>query len=338
MLFMQKKLFLPKRTAALVLGVTVSALSHVRSEVLVDWGGTYVSPSTAAVFANTVPPPPGQTLSEDFRIITLGDQSYATVRGPNLWYNGTVANLTPTEGYTAPEGKSSTFYGGWSGSSGDSPAIPGGESGNDASLNSRTVFSAVGQPGGDAIFLSGNFPETQFRGLLVFDKADFLNGMNEEQVGFDENSTLSFSGFTGGWISTFHWVVQDGEEWFISEASFTAHDDFIFWGAPVSSTLTDPNSQLWASYTPILSDSAGPYLYNAAPEEGYENHVFTNIRSVGIYFDNYDFRMPVGGTSFANIGLQEFVVTGVVVVPEPATFALSGFALAGFALLKRRKA
>lgn len=322
---MNKLPFHPLRSTVLFVCASAFSLANSFAEVLVDWGGNYVSSSQ--IYSNTAYP-------ADFR----AEGMYSTVRGPNLWYNGTVANLTPSSGYLAPLGKSSTFYGGWSASSGDAPAVPGGEEGNVSGLNSRVVLQngPGGQPGQDAIYLATNNTAPAFRGLIVFDKSDFLNDMNEPTVGFDGSSSLSFTGFVGGYRANIRWVVQDNDNWYISDASFTGSGASDFWGAVASSTLNDPNNQLWVSYTPILSDSAGPYLYNAAPGSGYATHTFSNIQSVGVYFDSYGVPSSGDGT-YTNFGLQQFTVNGIA-VPEPGTFALAGLALAGLAVLRRRKA
>lgn len=307
---------------ALVLAVSVHAAT-----VLVDWGGNYVS--STEMYSNTEFP-------TDFRAETLSGQGYSTVRGPVLGYSGTVANLTPGGGYTAPSGKSSTFYGGWSASSGTGPAVPGGASGTQSGLSSRSVLQngAGGQPGEDIMYLALDTPAPAFRGLFVFEKNDFLNGMDAGTVAFDASSELSFTGLVGGYRPILRWVVLDGSTWYISDASFTGTGSFLFWGAAVSSTLSDPNSQLWASYVPIESDSAGPYLYNAAPASGYAAHSFSNVQAVGVYFDSYGVSVTDG--TFTNVGLQNFSVTGVA-VPEPSTLAFAAIGIAVIGVGLRRK-
>lgn len=294
---------------------------------MADWGGNYVS--STEVYSNTEFP-------DEFRTETILGQGYSTLRGPVLSTSGTVANLTPGGGYAAPSGKTSAFYGGWSSSSGTDPAVPGGASGTESGLNSRSVLQngAGGQPGEDIMYLSLNTAAPAFRGLFIFEKDDFLNGMNAETVAFDETSELSFTGLVGGYRPNLRWVVLDGGTWYISDVSFTGTGSFLFWGAAVSSTLSDPNSQLWASYIPIASDSAGPYLYNAAPGSGYGAHSFSNIQAVGVYFDSYGVSVTDG--TFTNVGLQSFSVTGVA-VPEPSAlaFAMTGIAVIGVGL--RRK-
>ena len=170
--------------------------------------------------------------------------------------------------------------------------------------------------------------------MMVFEKQDFLNGTSTETVAFDSSSSLSFSGLVGGARPNLRWAVLDGSTWYVSDATFTGTGSFLFWGAAVSSTLTDPNSQLWASYIPIESDSAGPYLYNAAPSSGYAAHTFSNIQAVGIYYDSYG--VPITDGTFTNVGLQQFTVSGVT-VPEPSTYMLAGLSLALLALRKRKK-
>lgn len=307
----------------LVAVLTLVVCAGAQATIVVDWGGDYVS--TTQVYSNAVYP-------TDFRSETLLGQGYSTVRGPVLGYAGTVANLTPSSGYTAPSGKSSTFYGGWSASSGTGPAVPGGVSGTDAGLNSRSVFQNSGsQPGEDFIYLASNASAPAFRGLIVFDKADFLNGSGQT-VAFDSTSSLSFNGLVGGARPVLRWVVQDGSTWYISETTFTGTGSFLFWGAAASSTLSDPNSQNWTSYTPIQSDSAGPYLYNPAPLSGYATHTFSDIQSVGVYFDSYGVSLTDG--TFTNVGLQGFTVDAQV-VPEPGVMA--SLATAGFLIAFRRR-
>jgi hypothetical protein len=128
------------------------------------------------------------------------------------------------------------------------------------------------------------------------------------------------------------WVIQDGDTWYISDATFTGTGSFLFWGAAVSATLSDPNSQAWAPYIPIESDSAGPYLYNPAPSTGYAAHTFSDIQTIGVYFDSYG--VPITDGTFTNVGLQGFTVDAVV-VPEPSVMVL--VALASFSIFFRRK-
>jgi hypothetical protein len=193
----------------------------------------------------------------------------------------------------------------------------------------------VAGTGGDFINLSISSSAPGIRGIIAFAKSGFLSGFDTQAVGFDSTSSISFTGLTNGFRPVVRWVIQDGDTWYISQNSFTGTGTG-FWGAPTDSTLVDPNSALWAAYVPILTDSAGPYFYNPAPESGYATHTFSNIQTIGVFFDSYG--QPSIDGSFSSFGLQNFVVDGVIApIPEPATgaLAMAGAFSLGFMHLRR---
>jgi len=313
----------------LVWALTIGSVCSSFAVTFVDWGGDYVTESQ--VLVNT------EVTSEHYRTYDpTPSQGYNTLRGTVLSYGGGIQELTPATGYQAPVGKSSSFWGGWTASAGTGPGIPGGISGNVDFTSNRTVWNnPVAGTGGDFINLSISSSAPAIRGIIAFAKTGFLSGFDAQSVAFDSSSSISLTGMTSGFRPVVRWVIQDGDTWYISENSFTGTGTG-FWGAPTNATLNDPNSALWAAYVPILTDSAGPYFYNPAPETGYATHAFTNIQTVGVFFDSYG--QPVIDGAYSGFGLQNFTVNGVIAaVPEPSTSLLAAAGALGLGWMRFRR-
>jgi hypothetical protein len=277
--------------------------------IAVDWGGTYGSQAF------------GNAAAEDFAT-TYGSGIYASVStlkdGPR--------NLTPTSGYTAPEGKSSTFWGGWMASTPDATSeatIPGSvHPGTDSPLqawdNNRGIWA-------DRISIGVARYQARLRGMIYFSKSDFLNDLNSTTVAFDENSSLSFSGITdGNFGPNVRWVIQDGDTWYVSSAQGVGEYNKVF-----TLTLEDPNSALWAAFEPYSNDT-----YNAAPDSGYATHTFSNIQAVGMFFDSYGLASRnYDGDGWARFAMQSFTMEASA-VPEPSIAGLAGVTLVSFGIAK----
>lgn len=280
----------------------------------VHWGGNYVSEHTLLQ---------GTEFPGAYRVYTDGGQSYLSIKSA-------VQNLTPASGYDAPVDRSGSFSGGWMASQGPAPGVPGGESGNGGGLDNRVVYDGGAK---DRISLSlpvaGGAPA--MRGMIVFEKSGFLNGLDQQTVGFDSSSMLSFSGIMDGYRPVGRWLVMDGNTWYISQATIIQ----AAYNTVETHTLTDPNSVLWAAFIPTENDSLGAFFYNEAPTTGYEAHTFSDVRGGGIFFDSYGALAGDGG--FSRFVLEDYSMT-LSVVPEPSsiTFLIAAScALLGLAWRKR---
>ncbi len=115
-------------------------------------------------------------------------------------------------------------------------------------------------------------------GLWFWKKEYFLNGGDTSinKVSFDENSLLAvhisryWNGIQGG-----RFVVQDGEQFYISE--------YVFTDALRSTQTLVPTQSRWAEYNPDE-----PYHVRFDPEgASFSNHTFTDVSAVGFYlFDD----------------------------------------------------
>jgi glucose/arabinose dehydrogenase len=125
----------------------------------------------------------------------------------------------------------------------------------------------------DRIYQSADAPSDGWA-FLFWKKADFLNGASGT-VRFDSNSrleVLNTSGADGVVANNYgraRFVVQDGNQFFVSES----------YGDPAQSsfTMTNPNAQRWASYSP-----SGPYNLRFTGSS-FATRTFNNIQAVGIY-------------------------------------------------------
>ena len=146
-------------------------------------------------------------------------------------------------------------------------------------------------------------------------------------------------------VWTLRWVVRDGSQWYISDASMVtntndllnpnnsveANDTYIL--SPGSITATSDG--LWALYDPNdtsrLSSAAGAGLDFDFESGIFADRNFTNITALGIYVEN-----DTHDNSNKFLDIFQFSVDASV-IPEPSTWAMSGFGLFGLAWLMRRK-
>lgn len=304
------------KASAVVLGVNlaIGVLSpgSVLAATFVQWGGDYVSQSQ--VLSNTAYP-------SDYYVTSESGQSYGSLKG-------SIQSLAPTSGYAAPSGATSGFSGGWMGSQGAGPGFPGDASGNEGALNNRVVYENGANDRISLSLLAAGAPA--MRGLIVFDKGGFLNGLNSGPVSFDSSSQLSFSGIMDGYRPIGRWLVQDGGVWYISQSEIVQNA----YNTVETHVLGDLNNALWSVYQPVITDSYGTYFFNAAPSTGYAAHAFSDVTSVGVFFDSYGQANTDGG--FSRFVLQEFSATAV---PEPSVLALigAGALLVGVRQWKRRR-
>jgi hypothetical protein len=138
--------------------------------------------------------------------------------------------------------------------------------------------------------------------MYVFKKADFLNGRNTGSVVFDASSSFSVtSGSYNASTKLLRAVVQNGNSWYISQASNTV--------ASASTNpkiiLTNASEALWAVWDPLSSIDVSTLPDFSTTVAG---STFTDIQAVGIY--SHVTKYAVSGTVF-QIGFSSIQIGGV---------------------------
>jgi len=150
------------------------------------------------------------------------------------------------------------------------------------------------------------------RGILLWDKSDFLGGGSSQQVNItaDDAFSASFEALRG---SNNRWVVEVGGQLYASVENFTS----------TSSTSSSITSTMWQPFTigtlTNTPDTSWADLGTA------QSLTLDNVTAVGFYLDG----------AARNNNVTGFSVEATV-IPEPATAVLLGSAL-GFLLVSRRR-
>lgn len=166
----------------------------------------------------------------------------------------------------------------------------------------------------DILVLKGiveNPGSATIRGLIYFQKADFLNGGNNEPISLADHSTLTLNIRKANGTTSVRMAVLQGSQWYISDVAFNipAAGDIV--------TLTDLSSHTWGAWSPIGGAlPALPESYSVATS------TLTDIQAFGFYFE-----------ATRNNAAPEINITGFKVdaevgsIPEPSLALLSGFGL-----------
>ncbi len=131
------------------------------------------------------------------------------------------------------------------------------------------------------VFYSTEDAAVNFSSLFLWKKEDFINGgASAKNITFDATSNLMVD-LIRHWrnIEDGRFVVQDGEQFWISEYSF----EKLRSGYTIS---LNPLNSRWAKYYPQDCDLA----INLAEVE-FEPHEFTDVQAAGVYLARYDY-MP----------------------------------------------
>ncbi|MBE2204017.1 MAG: PEP-CTERM sorting domain-containing protein [Chthoniobacterales bacterium] len=267
------------------------AITNVNSATVVaDWGGDYVSVDQALA----VPTPVGSAPTWTYK------------------YSASTA-ISPASGYTAPSGKSGTFYG--------ALEVTNSEAANAASAwdaSPRIQNNAAADRirlRSKALAASGTSAVT---GLVFFKKTDFLNSMSSpSQIKFDSTSNFTMSLATN--VGSVRLAVLDGSQWYLSSYNFTSGSGNIS-----LSNLASENFGAWSI------DSTSAPLPAVPGSFGIAGSTFTDIQAVGFYFS--------GSTNTTGVtpGVQATAFS-VSAVPEPSTSLLMGVGLTGVLLMARRR-
>jgi hypothetical protein len=269
---------------SIILLLAGMAVSNLQSATLIDWGGTGMA-SSDTNFSLPTPTDNGNT---------------------RTWaYSASTPLLSTGGNYSGP-----TIYG----------ALQTGHT--SSGPNNFTPF--VDDRGGsdDRITTLVNTATTGdlIRGLVFFQKSDFLNG-STSTLTFDSSSsaTLSVIGNNGaGGPRGPRLAVLDGSSWYVSSSFFGGFSgDLVF---------SDLSTATFGAYDPTgapLNGTPGSFSTTGGS--------FTDIQAVGYYFDLGN---PAGTSGSAGMSIDIFQISAV---PEPSTALLLLGGLAGLALLRRRK-
>ncbi len=136
--------------------------------------------------------------------------------GVRTYVFSAVNSLVPTTGYTAPTGRSSTFYGALQNSQ---------ASGDPANFGAIQIATQVVDEGSN-FRVQGGAGDSTISGMIMFKKENFLNGY--------DTGTLALSGLGGNMniydvnatSAVFRYAVLSGTQWYLSEAVATGNTLF----------------------------------------------------------------------------------------------------------------
>lgn len=271
-----------------VLLMTILGTTGLKAATVVNWGGDYISAATVNLQTGTT-------------VDTGATKTYL--------YSTTNAK-SPASGYTAPVGKSGTFYGAFETTNG---------SGGTATMSAYRIEDNVA---GDRIKIWGQSSASAgntVKGLIFFEQGDYLAAGDAGTVTFDVSSTMSlnvntFTGNAGARMAVF-----SGGKWYLSQAVATSTGLFSM------SNLSAASWGEWAINSATAPLNAPPTTFATLGSS------FTDIDAVGFYFE------LTRDASSARFEADAFSVNAVVTaVPEPSVVGLGGLA-ALMGLIYRRR-
>lgn len=184
---------------------------------------------------------------------------------------------------------------------------------------------------------------TNFSAAFMWRKDGFLNGGSSGVVSFDASSNLSVNLVRWHNPGQARFVVQDGDQFYISEATLPPPTG----GTHQQNNVRNVNPTLtnWALYDPV-----GPYDIDFDQNTAvFAPHVFTDVQAVGAYFERDAFINVLNLPAPSNmLKFDNFIINAVVTggtgapptpeynpIPEPSVLALVGMGWA--ASMSRRR-
>ncbi len=258
---------------------------------IIDWGGNYVS-------AN-------QNFANEF-----DESDTNTPSGYGGFSNGDPLSLTPTAGYTG-----GAIYG-------SILELPGG-AGFGSSLGQ--VNGIVNNSTSDRIQLKGDDGAFPVAFLLLWKKADFLNGGDSAGISFDVTSSVrvNFITLTEQHATDSGRLVLrlSGGSYYVSDRVFTVLGDV---------TVDQLSTLNFFEYDPAsnLNIDSGSLVGTSIASAGSIN----GITEIGFYFES-------GVTTGPDaVRIQDFEVIATTAIPEPSTCAsLAGLLGLSMAIMRRRR-
>jgi hypothetical protein len=290
------------KTFPSALALSLLAASALSADVIVNWGGDY---SVAS---------PGSQRGTAGNSATLDYYGNSGAFNQRAWSEATLLN--PSSDYTG-----TPYYGG--GFNSYTAATPGG-------FLSSTYGGIQHNAAGDRIYYRSQAPGvadmTQRNGAIgvAFLQSDW-DALSAETAIFDASSSLSMNIQINNANVTWRFIVKEGAQWYVSNASYTGNGTKTLDAASPTPLL----DMTWAAWSPTASlDFDAAATFASVP--------FANITGVG-YHGEFGF-----ATAGANTTAQDLVVQGftanLAIIPEPGTAALVGLSFAAlFALGRRRR-
>jgi hypothetical protein len=170
-------------------------------------------------------------------------------------FDDTTTPLSPASGYTGP-----TFYGGL----------------HYTNTTGTMRYKVSNYASGDQIYAGTYLSAGEVTYTVVFVKDDFLNGADGGNVSWDATGGSIDLHTSNQWNSegvTNRWVVKNGSQYYISQATFSPTGT----GKNLSFSLSDPGGANWAVYDPSSSLTFDP------SGASWSTRTFNDITAVGYY-------------------------------------------------------
>ncbi len=292
-----------------MMGATLAGAAQAAA--IVDWGGDYVTATQ-----DTQRGAGGPKYSFNTFVSGTGNSGIDKSRALSL-----SSQLNPTIGaaYSAPTGKSETFYGG----------VAAARLFSGSTETTTTAVQVVDNGATDRIRLAASITtgnQNAQGAELFFTKTGFLNGFDSQTLSLDQSAATHIDGFSVNLVSKAVWTVKLAV---INAGTFYIADYTVVDG------LNALDSTALASMTfSSASLMDGSYFHMGGPNFGtaISGNTLNDVTAFGLIA--YTFNAGFGNHS-AELIVDSVQVSAVSVIPEPASVALLG--LVGLCLLARRR-
>ena len=112
-------------------------------------------------------------------------------------------------------------------------------------------------------------------GLYIWKKDDFLNSMNDKTLRFDDTAASRLSAYLFRFMGSgnMHWVIRNGETYYLSNKSISSQG--------VTNILAGTDGAKWASWDPSANN--GTEFFNI-PTTGFVTQTLNNVTAVGVFY------------------------------------------------------
>jgi len=301
------------------------------SELIVDWGGDYVDTPlhTNRVLRGGRLPDSDHTVDVDGDGDTRDDVVSYYAFSLTTPFSPRGRDEGPSYNYDATK-PSAVFYGGAVSYFADDPnaRIPEAACPVDHYWGGKTDprYDDVGLRGGNGWGFDPYLPVRHYA-VFLWKKQDFLAGSAAHQtVRFDTNSALRVI-VSRKWfgLEEGRFVVQDGEQLYVSEEAFTMVSPYSWGLANPELREVNPLVTRWAFYSP------SGYDLDFDDDSVFMEHEFTDVQAVGFYVDKDELTAELTWITFSDFEVE------AQVIPEPSIALLAALAFTCTVFGKRRR-